>query len=209
MNLAPFAAMLALAAATALAAEPVFSENFQSAAADQAPEGMMVVAGDFLVKEEAGNRFLELPGEPLDTSGALFGPAAKGDQTLSARIFGTRSGRRFPAFGISLGGAGGYRLVLSAGKKALEIFKGDEAKTSVPIEWTAGSWTALRLQLRKTAGGAVVEGKAWAAEGSEPAGWQIKFETSDPPPQGRAGIWGSPYSGTPIRFDDLHITPAS
>lgn len=193
----------------ASAAEPVYKNDFESAAAEKAPEGAMVISGDFLVKTEGGNKFLELPGEPLDTFGLLLGPAGQGDLNASARFFGTKKGRKFPAFGVSLGGVGGYRLVVSAGKKMLEIFKGDDVKASVPMEWAGDAWTTLRLQVRKTGDGCVVEGKAWASDTAEPAAWLIKLDEKSPPPQGRAGLWGSPYSGTPIRFDDFIVTPTT
>jgi hypothetical protein len=54
----------------------------------------------------------------------------------------------------------------------------------------------------------VVEGKAWAAGTPEPAAWNITFETKEEPSSGRAGIWGSPFAGTPIRFDDLDVSAA-
>jgi hypothetical protein len=169
----------------------------------------MAIAGDFLVKQEGANHFLELPGEPLDTFGILLGPAGQGDLTASAKFFGTKTGRKYPAFGVSLGGVGGYRLMMSAGKKMLEIFKGDEVVKSVPIDWQSGTWTTLRLQVRKARDGWAVDGKAWASDGAEPKDWQITLEVKDAPPAGRTGLWGSPYSGTPIRFDDLVVTPVS
>jgi hypothetical protein len=193
---------------SAFAAE-VYKNDFQAAAIEKAPEGALVIAGDFVVKKDGANQFLELPGEPLDTFGLLLGPAGQGDLSATARFYGTKKGRKFPTFGVSLGGVGGYRLVMSGGKKMLEILKGDEVKTSVPFDWTGDAWTTLRLQVRKTPAGSVVEGKAWASDAAEPAAWLIKLEDAVPPPQGRAGLWGSPYSGTPIRFDDLIIAPAS
>jgi hypothetical protein len=36
--------------------------------------------------------------------------------------------------------------------------------------------------------------------------WMISLDEKSPPPAGRPSIWGSPYSGTPIRFDDLMVT---
>ncbi|MDB6174432.1 MAG: hypothetical protein JWL59_3743 [Chthoniobacteraceae bacterium] len=188
--------------------KPLYSNDFESAEVEKVPQEFMVMSGSFVVKEEAGNKFLELPGSPLDTFGLLFGPTTKEEVSATGRFFGTKQGRKFPAFGISLNGVGGYRLQVSAAKKTLEIFKGDEAKSSVNFEWTSGAWTKLRVQVRKTAAGTfLVEGKAWNAEGQEPATWQISFEDKEESAPGRAGIWGSPYSGTPIRFDDISVTP--
>jgi hypothetical protein len=148
---------------------------------------------------------MELPGAPLDTFGVLFGPADKPPITAAARIFGTKTGRKFPAFGLSLGGAGGYRLQVSAAKKMLEIFKGDEVRASVPFDWASGVWTQLRLQVRPAGAGCIVEGKAWPADDPEPKEWLIKYEAPEPATAGQAGVWGNPFSGTPIRFDDLAV----
>jgi hypothetical protein len=192
-----------------LAAEPLYKNDFEAAALDQEPEGMLITAGDFKVKQDGAGKVLELPGDPLDTFGLLFGPSQKAGVTASARFFGTKKGRKFPTFGVSLGGVGGYRLQVSPAKKALEIFQGDEGRHTVPFEWTDAAWTSLRIQTRQAGDGWVVEGKAWPAGAPEPAAWTITFSVKDEPAAGRAGIWGSPYAGTLIRFDDLLLAPAS
>ncbi len=188
----------------------IYGNDFEAAEIGRAPADFMVMSGTFAVKEEGGSKFLELPGSPLDAYGLLFGPTQPDGVSASGRFFATRQGRKFPVFGISLNGVGGYRLQVSPGKKALEFYKGDEAKNSVPFEWMSGTWTKLRIQMRRTAGGVlVVEGKAWAADAAEPAAWLISVEEKEGVPPGRAGVWGSPYSGTPLRFDDLVLSPAT
>jgi len=190
-------------------AKPLYHNDFEAAESGKLPAEMMVMSGDFVVKADAKDgKILELPGEPLDTFGLLFGPTPAGDATASARFFGTKKGRKFPTFGVSLGGVGGYRLQVSAAKKTLEIFQGDEARQSAAYEWKDESWTSLRVQVRKAASGWIVQGKAWPAGTPEPAAWSITFEAKEEPSAGRAGIWGSPFSGTPIRFDDLDLSPA-
>jgi hypothetical protein len=205
-----FTSLLALVPVVALHAAdaPLYKNDFEAAPLDKEPEGMLITAGDFRVKQEGSGKVLELPGDPLDTFGLLFGPSQKAGVTASARFFGTKTGRKYPTFGVSLGGVGGYRLQVSPAKKTLEIFQGDEGRHSVPFDWTDGSWTSLRIQTRKDGDGWVVEGKAWPAGTPEPAAWTISFPVKEEPPAGRAGIWGSPYSGTLIRFDDLLLVPA-
>lgn len=200
---------LAVAALAADAPKPLFSENFDAAALGKPPTGFTSFAGDFKVVEEGGKKFLELPGAPLDTFGLLFGPSEKPPLAASAKFFGTGVKRKSPAFGLSLGGVGGYRVQVSAAKGALEIFKADEGRATVPYAWKSGEWIALRIQVREAGGKWIVEGKAWAADAAEPAEWTIKYEAPDAPPQGKAGVWGNPFSGTPIRFDDLVVAPVS
>ena len=210
MNCLRFAALFAFALPSFAAADaPVYANDFESAEVGRTPKDLLVISGAFTVRADGGNQFLELPGAPLEMFGALFGPEGKDGVSVSAKFFGTKTGRKFPAFGLSLNGAGGYRLQVSAGKRQLEIFKGDELRTGVPFEWTDGAWLSLRIQLRKAPAGAwTIEGKAWPATGAEPEKWSIVLEEKDAPAAGRPGIWGSPFSGTPIRFDDLAITAA-
>jgi len=192
-------------ACTALAGEPVYQNDFEKSDIGKTPEGFTILAGNFAVQEDGGNKFLELPGSPLDSFGALFGPATQGDATASGRFFSTKQGRKYPAFGISLNGVSGYRLQVSAAKKTIEIFKGDEAKASAPFEWQSGTWTRLRIEAHKTDKGWAAQGKAWADGSPEPADWMIKFEDPEQSSPGRAGIWGNPFAGTAIRFDDLRL----
>jgi len=189
--------------------KPLYENDFEQAALDKVPEEFLVLDGQFAVKEEAGNKFLELPGAPLDTFGALFGPTEKEGTAVSARIFGTGKGRRYPTFAVGLNGQGtsAYRLQVSPAKKALELFKGDELKTTVPYDWQSGAWTRMRLQVRKVKDGQwKVEGKAWADK--EPSAWLVTFDEKEQPIAGRASIWGSPYATTPIRFDELKVVSA-
>src|SRR5690349_3127977 len=124
-----YAALLVFAATSALAAaQPLFGENFDAAEPGaKLPAALKVITGGFAVVAEGGRRFLQLPRAPLATLGGLFGPVASPPVSATRRFFGTKKGRKLPAFGISLGGAGGYRLQVSAAKDALEIFKADAA----------------------------------------------------------------------------------
>jgi len=190
-------------------AQPLYQNDFESTQPGQVPKDFLVTSGGFEVQVEGGNKVLELPGAPLDTFGLLFGPSQPVGVIASGRFFGSKQGRKFPTFGISLNGVGGYRLQVSPAKKAVEFFKGDEPVVSAPFEWVSGAWTRLKIRVQKSAtGGCVIEGKAWADGTAEPSAWTIRAEEKGDLSAGRAGIWGSPYSGTPIQFDDLLLVPA-
>jgi hypothetical protein len=188
---------------------PLYTNSFESAEIGKVPEDFLVLDGGFAVKAEGGNKFLELPGSPLDNFGAQFGPGGNAEAAVSVRINGTSKGRRFPTFGVGLNGVAGYRLQVSPGKKLLELYRDQELKGSVPFDWKSGAWTNLRLQVRKDKSGAwKIEGKAWVEGSAEPA-WMIAVDDKEDPPAGRASVFGSPYSGTPIQFDDLAVAKAS
>jgi hypothetical protein len=184
----------------------LFKNNFQEEAPGKVPESFLVLDGAFAVKADGQDKFLELPGAPLDTFGVLFGPTEKSDLAVTARIHGTAKGRRFPTFAVGLNGVGGYKLQVAPAKKTIELFKGEELKASVPYEWKSDTWTLLRLQLRKAGDVWKVTGKAWPQGHDEPKQWQLTFDETTEPVSGRPSVWGNPYAGTPIRYDDLVVT---
>ena len=193
--------------ATAQAEKILYQNDFENAKLDQVPAGFLVLDGEFSVKQSDGNKFLELPGAPLDTFGVLFGSTTNQGVCVGARIYGTNKGRRSPSFGVGLSGAAGYKLKVTPAKNALEIYKGDDSMVNIPFQWKSGSWTVFRLRVVPAGPGAwKIEGKAWPQTEPEPKDWLISLDEKTPPHDGRASIWGSPYSGTPLRFDDLIIT---
>ena len=166
----------------------------------------MVLAGQFSVKEIGGNKALELPGTPLEDFGALFGPAESDGVAVQARIRSESTKRLGPRFGVGLSGVAGYRLLVSTGQNALQLLKDQQVVASAPFEWKSGTWTSLHLQVRKISEGKWnIEGRAWADGTPEPKDWSISFEVAEAPPAGKASIWGAPYSGKPILFDDLSV----
>jgi hypothetical protein len=189
------------------ASKTLYENNFEKAAAGPVPDDFLVLDGDFSVKESEGNKYLELPGAPLDTFGALFGPTTNAGICVSARIYGTAKGRRYPQFAVGLDGQNGYKLKVFPAKDSVEIYKGDESLAAVPFHWKTSSWTMFKLRIRQTDSPAwKIEGKVWPQTEPEPRDWTITLDEKTPPHPGRASLWGSPVSGTPIRFDDLLLT---
>lgn len=189
------------------AGAPLYTNNFESAQLDQVPEDMLVLDGNFAIKQENGNKFLELPGAPLDTFGVLFGPTTNSQVAVTARIYGTAKGRRYPTFGVGLNGAGGYKLMVVPSKNKLELYKGDNVMASSSMKWKSGTWSQLRLEVHTADGKWLVEGNYSYTEEGKREGWGISFIEKTEPTPGRASISGSPYSGTPIRYDDLAVLP--
>jgi hypothetical protein len=184
----------------------LFKEGFDVANRDSVPEELMILSGQFFVKEIDGNKVLELPGNPLEDFGALFGPAESEGIAVRACIRSESTKRLAPRFGVGLGGVAGYRLLVTPSKNALQLLKDQEVVSTAPFQWTPASWTSLHLQVRKISESKwVIEGRAWANGTPEPKDWSISFEISETPLAGKASIWGAPYSGKPILFDDLSV----
>jgi hypothetical protein len=190
-------------------AKPFYSNDFEKLDAGKLPDELMVLGGEFVIKSDGTNKFLELPGAPLEMFGVQFGPVEKEDLSVSARILGTMKGRRAPTFGVGLGGVSGWKLQVSPGKKAIELIKDQESKTNAPFDWKGGEWTQLRLQVRKLKDGEwKIEGKVWPRGTTEPKDWIISTTDNEEPIPGKASVLGSPFATTPIWFDDLVVDKA-
>lgn len=188
----------------------LYENHFETTELEKVPDEFLVLDGAFAVKQDGTNKFLQLPGAPLETFGVLFGPTLESDMAVTTKIRGTAKGRRFPAFAVGLNGVGGYRLQVSAAKELVELYKGDQVVKTAPFHEKMGAWINLRLQVTKTAETAwKIEGTVWSDGAPEPSEATILFLENTKPIPGRATIWGSPYAGTPIQFDDLIVTSVS
>jgi len=187
----------------------VFENDFEKAEVGKLPETLEFAVGEFAVKQDGTNKYLELPGAPLESYSVQFGPVETTDVAVSARILGTMKGRRGPTFGVGLNGIGGFKLQVSPGKKAVELLKDQESKAVADFDWKSGVWTQLRLQVRKIKDGEWrIEGKAWPQGTAEPKDWMVMIDEKEEPITGRASLIASPFSGTPIGFDDVVVGEA-
>jgi hypothetical protein len=192
------------------AGDGAYRNDFSNATTGQLPKDLQSVGGGFRVAEVEGNKVLELPGEPLEIGGLLFGPPEKA-LDVRAKVMAEKSGRRMPEFGVGTGDVGGYRLMYIPAAHRLELRHGDEviAASDKLDEFTPGRWTWLRLRVAKNAEGRwFADGKLWPAEANtpEPPAWKVTFEVKEPASPGRASVWAVPFSGKPIRFDDLSVS---
>src|SRR5688572_10403719 len=185
----------------------LYQNDFSKGEVGKLPDEMLLLDGGFAVQEVAGKKVLQLPGAPLETFGVLFGPTETANMSVSARVHSSKKGRREPAFAVGLNGNAGYKLQISAAKKLVELYKGDEVVAREPLSWESDSWTMLKLQVRKVKDGEyAVEGKVWKHGAPEPEKWTVTYAEKIEPIAGRASIWGNPFAGTPISFDDLVVS---
>jgi hypothetical protein len=205
---------LLISSAILLADAPVtapagYFNDFEHAAKGKPSDEFQILNGDFVVREEGGNSFLELPGDPLDTFGLLFGPGDSATLDLSARIWADNTAHRYPEFGIGSNDTNGYKLWLWPAHGTIELRKGDDAKASKPFDWKPATWLRCRLRVQQINPKLWrIQAKAWPDGTSEPADWLLSFDDTEEPTAGKASIWGVPFSGKPIRFDDLSAKAA-
>ena len=186
--------------------EKIYTNDFSTTTMGEEPEGMFVLAGDFKVRERESNSLLILPGEPLGNFGILFGSRRQDDVAVRARISSDLRGRRMPTFSIGLNGRSGYRLRVNAAAKSVQLLKSGDVFSEAHFEWLPNTWIWLDLQVEKTDDKLwIITGKAWLGDSLEPGDANVHFEDDKIPAKGRASVWGTPYSGKAILFDDLSI----
>jgi hypothetical protein len=215
LSLAALLATLVAGSAAAVAAtnpatpSALFACDFTAIPAGSPPDSFMVIQGDFAVKESGTNKWLELPGAPLDSHLVLFGPVTNANVTVDARVQATKKGRRMPTFGVGLGGVAGYKLQIAPAKDAIELLLDAQVVTNAPFAWKSGAWTQCRLRILQTGDNNwTIEARAWNTGDPEPKDWPLKLVTQEKPISGQASVLGSPFSGEPILYDDLRVSPA-
>lgn len=200
-------ALLSLVAVTAYADPRKFEFDFESWAEGEPQEEAFVVDGKFSIVSKDGNKALQINVGELVDSCALLGDSANGSASLEVKVFASKQGRSFPRYSIGVHGQSGYRLVVFPAKKELQLTKSDEIIKAVPLtNWPSDAWFKVKLEVKKVADKQwAITAKTWPADGSEPTEPQITHEDATLKGQGKCSIWGTPFSGTPILFDDVKI----
>jgi hypothetical protein len=173
------------------------------------PKDVFVVEGDIQVATKDGTKALVINPTSIVDANAQLGDSAQGDESVTARILASKRGRSVPRFGLSVHGNSGHRLILNCAKKQLELSKNDEILKTAPFTWTTDTWTHLKLEAKQREPGKwVISAKAWAAGSPEPTESLISIADDKMKGQGKAAIWGTPFSEMPIYFDDVKIEAA-
>ncbi len=167
---------------------------------------VFVVEGKISIVNLSGNKVILIdPAELVDATAQLAVSGA-GSSSVQAKVLASKAGRSYPRFGIGVHGMSGHRLMMNPARKTVELIKGDEVITTAPVTWTSEAWLNMKLEAIKGEGDAwKIIGKVWAADAAEPAEPTVATADTKLKGQGKASIWGAPYSGTPIYFDDLKV----
>ena len=193
----------------ALLSADEFKEDFEKVSVGETPEKVMEIEGTFTVIEEDGKKFLRVGIAPLAENGIVLGPSMKGGGSIEAKIRSFKKRRSYPRFGVGLHGISGYRLRVVPSGNTVELLKNEEVVASKEFKWKADTWTNLKLEIKKDGDAWAIKGWVWPAaegdEGKQPEKSTIEHADKEAPGQGKGSLWGSPYSGKPIDFDDVKV----
>lgn len=189
--------------------KPLFEENFSKVEPGELPEAFLVMEGGWQVAgDDAESRTARIPGAPLGRFGFLFGDYYEPGKAVQATFEASRKGRISPSFSVGLYGIGGYHLRVSPAKRKLELVLEDEIIAEADYRWT-GSGTVTQVELLvvpiSETGPWHAEGRVWIQGDSRPEKPTIAFDSKEEPYSGQASVWVTPYSGTPVNVDNIHV----
>ncbi|RFC45631.1 MAG: hypothetical protein DVB23_001912 [Verrucomicrobia bacterium] len=185
----------------------LFTEDFTAFPTSQEPD-LFILAGTFTVEaEDGGNHVLQIATGELVDATVQLGDSLKTGGEIVARVKGVQQRRSFPRFGVGLHGKAGFQLRVSPAARAVELLKGEEVIQTVPFSWAAGQWHLVRLRVAAIPnGGWSVSGWVWPEAAHAPTQALIDYISEPGPLQGKASLFGTPFSGQPIQFDDVRVT---
>ena len=184
-----------------------FLEDFSEVEIGSEPETLFILDGEFSVSSEKGNSILSIPGSPVGEFGFLFGPRIRNKpMELEFTFKSNNQGRRYPSFAAGLGGVRGFRVRVNPAAGKVVLFHDDEPLNEVRFNWKSGEWYHLRIQaIPLNQDASQLKFKLWQASESEPLEWIMDFKAEIEFEGGKCAVWGYPYSGLPIYFDNIKI----
>ena len=164
-------------------------------------EVLFVVDGVFEVRELEGRKCVAVNPLPITDANAQFGNSAKGDAWVEARVYGVKRGRSFPRFGVSVHGMSGYRLMMNAALKQVELVKNDEGVAKAAVSWESEVWLRLRLEAVRAGEDGPWMIRGFVGDAAEPV--LVHEDGSGMKGTGKCGLWATPYSEQPVYFDGV------
>ncbi len=190
------------------------SENFEGTGVGSRPASMMGYLARFAVAEHDGSKVLAKGPSPVAIHRHItfFGAPWHSGYTVAADMKADSTDPKSPDMGLINSGytmellSTGSRPGLPPGPK-LHIRSwqaGLRIASDVEFDWAPGVWYRMKLRVDQRDGSALIRGKVWPRDGTEPADWAITVEDPLPIRQGSAGL--SAYSPSPIYFDNILVS---
>lgn len=169
----------------------------------------------FTVAEKDGSRVLMKKGDNsrFMLAECFFGLPSWSGYTLQADVLGTSKRRQLPNIGL-IGSR--YEFWLMGNTRRLRLVNwipGPRIEAKPQFVWKPDTWYRMKLRIDPRGEGALVRGKVWPRDETEPAEWSVSLEDPNPTMNGSPGLLG--YSagttdnspGTLIYWDNIKVTP--
>jgi len=208
------------AARVRVAAKLPVHETFDKMKQGEGPPGWIGVDGPAKIVEKDGeivlNKLAENPSAPYSRMRAFSDTPLPIGYTVQADIMalekeGSRLGKMSDAGVINCR----YELVLMEEEKVLRLVawpSEPRLQKDVPFDWKPAVWYRLKFSVDSKDGAALVRGKVWQREETEPADWMIQVTDSCPSSEGSPGLYAyikgttPKRHGAPVFFDNYQVT---
>jgi outer membrane protein assembly factor BamB len=190
------------------------TEDFESVEPGARPGYLLGYGARFQVAEYEGGKALEKGPSPIKIHRHItfLGSPDQSGYTIEADVKASAEDPKGPDMGLINSGytmeliSQGTRPGLPPGPK-LHVRSwqaGLRIAKDIEYAWTPGVWYRLKLRVDQEGDKAVVRGKAWPRDETEPEEWSISVEDPLPIRAGSAGLSG--YSPSPIYYDNVQVS---
>ena len=157
------------------------------------------------VVDQGGQQLLQKGPSPtgLHRHAVFLGPSTMSGYTVQADVMSTLQGRRRPDLGLI---NSGYTLDLQGNQQRIQLQSwAAELRIDERVEflWDPDVWYTMMLRVDANDDRALIRGKVWRRDESEPAEWTVTAEDPEPVRQGSPGLIA--YSPTEIYFDNVSV----
>jgi hypothetical protein len=145
---------------------------------------------------------------PLGTrSQSWMGPTDLHDYTVQADLMGAEADNWLPDMGVI---AQRYTLDLMGEHQQLQVRSWtSQVETrfskTVPFEWKPNVWYTMKFKAAVEDGKAVLRGKVWPRDESEPAKWTVEAVDEVPNTHGSPGLFGN-ATNAEVFIDNIQVT---
>jgi len=195
-----------------------FSLDFEAMPVDSAPPGWVGVIRKTKIVERDGSKVLQKLAEdssaPFMRVKGFMTAALPAGYTIEGDILGTPKAELFrPDMGLI---NARYELTLMGTNKQLRLESWTpipRLRHDVPFDWEVNKWYRMKFQVKLDGGKALLRGKVWPREQTEPQAWSIEFTDPYPNLEGSPGVYAFSPGTTPkskgpeVFFDNLKGTP--
>jgi len=95
----------------------------------------------------------------------------------------------------------GYRLMMNAALKQVELVKNDEVVAKAAVSWESEVWLRLRLEAVRAGEDGPWMIRGFVGDAAEPV--LVHEDGSGMKGTGKCGLWATPYSEQPVYFDGV------
>ncbi len=157
------------------------------------------------VIDKDGQQLLKKSPSPtgLHRHTVFLGPATMSGYTVQADVMSILQGRRRPDLGLI---NSGYTFDLQGNQQRIQLqswaaeLRIDER---LEFQWDSNVWYTLKLQVDANDDRALIRGKVWRRDETEPTVWTITVEDPEPVWEGSPGLIA--YSPSEIYFDNVKV----